>query len=341
LFADDTCLFIEVNDTDLQGEEINQDLEQISKWADKWHVDFSPPKTDEMLISRKRLPLDHPNLSFDGQPIANVDHHKHLGLTLSHDLSWNRHIEEIVDKANRRLGILRKLKFKLDRLSLEKIYLGLIRPLLEYGDIIWHSPSDLLDQLEVVQRNAARLVVGATARCRTQGLYDETSWETLFDRREFHRQTLMYKIVNHQSPQYLIDLLPDLIQDRTGYNLRNRGDIDAPLARLNVYANSFFPRTINAWNDLLPEISQAPSIEAFKAYHSRHLPQKNPLYYYGERYIAAIHARMRILNSPLNADLSNTLHVVESPLCECGLDQEEDAKHFFLSVLGIIFKGLN
>jgi hypothetical protein len=139
----------------------------------------------------------------------------------------------------------------------------------------------------------------------------------------------MYRIINNQAPKYLIDLLPDLVRDRTGYNLRNQGDLDAPLARLNVYANSFFPRTINAWNDLSPEVTQAPSVEAFKAYHSRHLPQKNPLYYYGERYIAVIHARMRILNSPLKAHLCNILHVEASPLCDCGLGQIEDAAHYF------------
>ena len=79
--------------------------------------------------------------------IKRVEHHKHLGLVVSHDLSWHGHIKEVVDKANRRLGILRGLKFKLDRLSLEIIYLGFIRPLLEYGDIVWHSDSDVMDQL--------------------------------------------------------------------------------------------------------------------------------------------------------------------------------------------------
>jgi hypothetical protein len=328
LFADDTCLFIEIDDPTLQGDSINQDLESINKWAKKWHVDFSPPKTEEVIVSRKRNQRIHPVAIFDGQPIKRVDQHKHLGLVIAKDLTWNSHIDEIVDKANRRLGILRGLKYKLDRLSLERIYLGLIRPLLEYGDIIWHSESDALDQLEKVQRNAARIVVGATAKCRTHGLYAETAWEPLNERREFHRQTLMFKIVNNLAPQYLQDLVPNLVQDRTGYNLRNRGNLDAPLARLNVYADSFFPRTSTAWNNLSPSIRNAPSVEAFKAYHARHLPKKNPLYYFGDRYMAVIHARMRILNSPLKADLCNILHVIDSPLCDCGSGQEEDAKHF-------------
>ena len=36
---------------------------------------------------------------------------------------------------------MRKLKFKLDRKSLETIYTAFIRPLLEYGDVIWDNGS--------------------------------------------------------------------------------------------------------------------------------------------------------------------------------------------------------
>ena len=34
---------------------------------------------------------------------------------------------------------MRKLKFKLDRRSLQTIYFSFIRPLLEYADVIWNN----------------------------------------------------------------------------------------------------------------------------------------------------------------------------------------------------------
>jgi hypothetical protein len=169
LFADDTSLFIEVNDPDVAADALNQDLENLNQWADKWHVSFSPPKTEEVLISNKRAPSHHPMANLGGEPIKRVYSHKHLGLILASDLSWKDQITEVVDKANRRLGIMRSLKYKLDRLSLERIYLGFIRPLLEYGDIIWDSSGELLSSLERVQMNAARIVVGASARSSRQG----------------------------------------------------------------------------------------------------------------------------------------------------------------------------
>jgi hypothetical protein len=181
----------------------------------------------------------------------------------------------------------------------------------------------------MIQKNAARVVIGATARSSTAGVYNEIAWEPLKSRREFHRATLMYNIVHGRAPSYLGDLVPETVGNRTGYMLRNRGDLDPPLTRVNVYANSFVPRTTHIWNNLDRCDSNAPSVEAFRAHHTRSLPRKNPLYYFGRRFESTIHARMRIGNSPLKAHLSNILHVIESPLCPCLSGVEEDTKHFF------------
>jgi hypothetical protein len=41
--------------------------------------------------------------------------HKHLGVTLSSDAKWNNHIENIILSVSRHLGIVRKLKYILER----------------------------------------------------------------------------------------------------------------------------------------------------------------------------------------------------------------------------------
>jgi hypothetical protein len=149
---------------------VNKDLESLNQWSKKWLVKFSPPKTEELIISRKRKKPVHPRLMMNGTTIKRVLSHKHLGVTISCDLSWKAHIDDIADKATRRLGVLRKLKYKLDRLSLERMYMGFIRPLMEYADVVWDSPMEVLETLEKIQCNAARIITGATAKCSTHGL---------------------------------------------------------------------------------------------------------------------------------------------------------------------------
>ena len=59
----------------------------------------------------------------------------------------------------------RKFKFILDRRTLEKIYLTFIRPLLEYGDVVWDCKTVYLtNKLESVQAEAARVVTGGARK---------------------------------------------------------------------------------------------------------------------------------------------------------------------------------
>jgi hypothetical protein len=162
LFADDTCLFVEV-DNYMQGADlINEDLVTINDWSNRWLVNFSPKKTREMIITNKAK-RDYPPLFLDNHPIERIDNHKHLGVTISHDLSWKTHAYNIGKKAYNCLGILRPLRLTLDRATLETLYKSFIRPVLEYADVLWHLPGDnthTLDILERVQRETQGLSRG-------------------------------------------------------------------------------------------------------------------------------------------------------------------------------------
>ena len=66
----------------------------------------------------------------DDQQITEVEVHKHLGVFLSYDCTCYAHINFMKEKAWKRINTMRKLKFELDRKSLEIIYFIFIRPLL-------------------------------------------------------------------------------------------------------------------------------------------------------------------------------------------------------------------
>ena len=113
---------------------MNSDLNKLSRWAATWIVTFHPSKTEALLFSRKLNKPQHPPLFMQNHQISEVESHKHLGLYFSNDCSWHEHLNYIKEKAWFRINIMRKLKFKLDRKSLEIIYTTFIMPILEYGD---------------------------------------------------------------------------------------------------------------------------------------------------------------------------------------------------------------
>jgi hypothetical protein len=90
-------------------------------------------------IGKKWL-IYHP-YSLMGTMLENSKSHKHLGVIFNSNGKWNNHINEIYTKACRRINILRMMKHRLDRKSLEKLYIGFIRPMLEYGGIVWDNCS--------------------------------------------------------------------------------------------------------------------------------------------------------------------------------------------------------
>ncbi|CAC5393860.1 unnamed protein product [Mytilus coruscus] len=106
-----------------------------------------------MTISRKLHKPDHPKLNMENLTVTEVSTHKHLGLHISNDGTWHKHIDVITEKAYKRLNVLRKFKFILDRRSLDIIYLTYIRPLLEYADFIWDINTHLLIDVQKNQSN--------------------------------------------------------------------------------------------------------------------------------------------------------------------------------------------
>jgi hypothetical protein len=223
----------------------------------------------------------------------------------------------------------------LDRASLETLYKSFIRPILEYADIIWDAPDAHrhgLDTLERVQTEAARIVTGATARCSTENLYNEVGWEKLHLRRRFHRSTMMYKTMMGLAPESLLEKIPNRVEARTRYRLRNRGDIQVPFTRLVSYTQSFFPAAVRLWNDFTNALKDSPSVASFKYNYLKATPRPktNPLVYRGERKVAVSHSRMRIGCSSLNADLCRELHVLDSAACTCPSGEDETADHYLL-----------
>ena len=127
--------------------------------------------------------------------IEEVEYHKHLGVILSNDCSWHQHISYIKQKAWCRINIMRKLKFKLDRKSLEIIYIAFIRPILEYTvvHVIWDNCADYeKEQLEKIQNEAARIATGTTNLVSIENLYKEICWDELQKRRNDHKLSLFF-----------------------------------------------------------------------------------------------------------------------------------------------------
>ena len=227
------------------------------------------------------------------------------------------------------VNILKYLQFRLSRKSLESLYFSFIRPVLEYGSVVWDgcTTSDC-QELEKVNLAAARVVTGATFGTSHELLYQESGFEKLSERRVKSKLIMFYKIVNGDAPQYLIDLLPTSVGQRNRYNVRSGYNLSLIRARTNLFNSSFFPSVIRLWNDLPPATRDAEFLDEFKSKLNRDKPKVNPLFYIGSRKVAVLHARLRMKCSMLKADLFKN-GLIESPGCACGAANEDTFHYLF------------
>ena len=187
---------------------------------------------------------------------------------------------------------------------LRNLYLSFVRPILEYGSVVWDGcTSNDSDMLENVNLAAARVITGATAGTSHTLLYQESGLPKLSDRRNKSKLISFYKIVHGDAPQYLKDLLPASVCQRNRYSVRTGHNMSLIRARTNLFNASFFPSAVRLWNDLPPSTRNAENLDEFRTKLNRNKHTANPLFYFGSRWAAVFQARLRMKCSVLKADL--------------------------------------
>ena len=328
LYADDSTMFTIGNNAETMAKDLNENLSHISKWAEKWRVNFNAKKTVSVTFCRRKPDHNVP-LYLNGTCIVDKDTHKHLGCTLQSNGRWNKHVEEITNKCQRKLDMLKGLRRKLDRKSLETLFTAYIRPVFEYSSSVWTNCNEGQKQrIEELQRTGIRAITGAIRGTPHHKLYQETGWVNTFERRCRKNLTVYFKINNNLVPEYLRDLLPTKTANKTSYNLRNSQDLSMPSMKSQSYQNSFIPTTTKSWNNLSPATRSITSLRDFKNQWTKH-DERIPKYYYtGNRAGQIILSRMRMGCSPLKADL-HSMHIINDTRCECGHPYEDHAHYFF------------
>ena len=103
LFADDTIVY---NST-LNHQDLQEDLQTLSNWEERFDMEFHPQKCQHMTFSRKRQPHSEP-LSLHHTEIPRAQSVKYLGVTFDSKLTWQTHVNNTIAKANSTLGFIKR-----------------------------------------------------------------------------------------------------------------------------------------------------------------------------------------------------------------------------------------
>ena len=324
IFADDTTLIATAESTFETTNMLSRDLAKISTWAHTWKITFNPQKSKTLIFSKALLP-SHPVI-MDLTIIERVHIHKHLGIFLTSNLSWDRQIAHITKKVNLKLSIIWGVK-ELSRQCLDILCKMHIRSTIDYcitvfGPCLNQSQMAKLDRLLY---RAGKLVTGALKFTSSNELFAELGWETTPQRIKLLCLSQFHKIIHKNTTPLIHECLPPPITSRypTKRTFQHYNN------NKTFFEQSFFPVTIKLWDGLEMGLRGLEHTEFKIKLKEIFKPPKFKHYNVGFKFPNSLHTQLRLKRSNLNSHLYS-IGLCITPACKCGSGQLETVKHFLL-----------
>ena len=185
-----------------------------------------------------------------------VDDYKYLGVWISSNLSWSKHIAEVCCKARQKVGILYR-----------KCYKNANKDTMWYSDLEYAAPvwsPHLKGQLEDVEsvQKLARRVCCKSWDVHYQMLLSKSNIPSLSKRRLFLCLSFLFNIV--KGPYSLPKHAPIELREYHHYSRSHNLTLKVPFAKTNTFYYAFFCDIIRHWNALPVDIIDSIDVEHFK-----------------------------------------------------------------------------
>jgi hypothetical protein len=259
LFADDAKLYSSIN-IDAASVSLQQSLDNLAAWSIDWQLVINISKCAVLSVST--IPSKPHVYYINGTDLSNHSSCTDLGVVLSEDLSFHKHINSIVSKARFRVSILFRGFISRDHSIMRRAFIAYIRPILEYNSVVW-SPSllYLIEVLESVQRSFSKRLPSLSSLTYAERLA-VLNLETLELRRLRFDLIFYYKVFNHLTPfdpdlVFTIYSPPNCLRSNEPFILK-------PITVPNRFLSTTFCRAVDAWNYLPLELRLSKSLPVFK-----------------------------------------------------------------------------
>lgn len=158
-FADDLKLF-RIVDTGLDTSGLQNDIDALLAWCSANRMTLNINKCKTISFHRRTSPVLF-SYNIRGLPLERVTSIRDLGIIFHSQVKFDAHIDEIVRRAMKMCGFIKRQTCDFsDILSIVTLYQALVRPILEFGSLIWNPYYNIyIDRIERVQRKMANYIL--------------------------------------------------------------------------------------------------------------------------------------------------------------------------------------
>jgi hypothetical protein len=200
----------------------------------------------------------------DSNDIEQVKSTTFLGIVINENLTWTDHIDVLINKTNKNLGIIRKLSFTLPCDVLYSLYGTLISPYFEYCNLAWASTNTTqLDKLNRIQKRAIRVITKSHWCAHTPPLFQSKGILKISDLNKLQVGCFVYKATHNILPSSFQNyfMLNSAVHE---YSTRRSSNIHISNFRTDVRQHSIRLHGAKIWNSINIEIRQSLNINSFK-----------------------------------------------------------------------------
>ena len=159
LFADDTNILYADKDFKSLEQTVNAELNNLHDWLTTNKLTLNTKKSNLVIFRPKQKKIRYlPQISiFDSKKIE--ESAWNIGVLIDENLSWKNHLDCVITKISKTIGMIAKMRHFVPSSVLKNIYKFLILPYLTYGLVAWGNASkNYLNKIVVLQKRVLRLI---------------------------------------------------------------------------------------------------------------------------------------------------------------------------------------
>ena len=283
MYADDVKIFRKIVSPS-DGLLLREDLGRLAAWSVRWGLTLNPSKCKSFTITLRRAPVQTAYF-INATQLEHVGEIRDLGIILDTKLTFSSHVNGMVSRANRSLGLLFRSfqtgtgSSKFNRNALMCAYFSNVRSILEYGSVIWTGAADTHTvRIDRVQHKFLIWLLSNTASGHARSLdysalLNHFRIPSLASRRVQHDILFMRNLFNSRVDSHI--LMHSFSLHAPTRSVRTRRLFYEPRPRVNTVKRGLFirvPQLVNSFLRNMPEVdffSDASGI--FKAHVLKHI----------------------------------------------------------------------
>ncbi len=179
-FADDTAIFTSSKYAKVIEVRLEIYLQQLFHYFKVWKIVVNAEKTEAIFFTlRKKLEIPKTPLRIKNHKIIWKDSVKYLGLLLDKRLTFNKHVEYIINKVNIVVKCMYSLLHRKSALNIKNkllLYKVGIRPILTYGAPVFSKAAKThLQKIQITQNKILKMILNAPWRTKTTKIHQQSN----------------------------------------------------------------------------------------------------------------------------------------------------------------------